>query len=66
MCRTISIKRISKNDPLKGIKREAVKAGKELGYLPMTLNDVVMATTEGRIARIMSQARNSEIGSWVY
>jgi len=66
MCRTISIKRISKNDPLKTIKREAVRAGKELGYLPMTLNDVVMATTEGRIACIMSQARNSEIGSWVY
>lgn len=66
MCRTMSIKRISKNDPLKVMKRDAIKAGKELGYLPMTLNDVAMATTEGMIARIMSQARNCEIGSWVY
>lgn len=65
MCK-MSIRRISKNDPLNALKRDAVKAGKELGYLPTTLNSVVMATTEGRIACIMSQARNCEIGSWVY
>ena len=67
MCRTMSIKRISKNDPLRTAKRDAIRAGKELGYLPMTLNAVATAMTEATISRIMTTARNSgEIGSWVY
>jgi len=67
MCRTMSIKRVSKNDPLRLVKRDAIKAGKELGYLPTTLNAVATAMTEATISRIMTTARNSgEIGSWVY
>lgn len=67
MCKAMSIRRVSKNDPLRVEKRDAIRAGKELGYLPMTLNAVATAMTEATISRIMTTARNSgEIGSWVY
>ena len=62
MCR-ISIKSVAKDDALKMAKRQAIEAGKDLGYYPMTLNKVAGAKSEAQIAIIMATARNHEIGS---
>jgi hypothetical protein len=65
MCR-YSIKRVSKNDPLRETKLFAVRAAKDLGYLPVTINEIIRATTKNQVSRILATARPIEIGTWRY
>ena len=57
---------IKANDKLKDVKKNAVTAAKELGYLPNTINSIIRADTTEMIMGLLANARRSEIGMWMY